>query len=124
MLPKAGNSDTKERIELLELYIHLFGIETIDCLEADREFVGKQWIDFLNNRGIRYHIRIHDNFWITMPRNKHQVKARWLFNDLRMNKSRFHPTIVSIHGQYCYLSGSLIKNKDGCSEFQIIASFN
>ena len=40
MMPKFGNSSTSERIELLQRYIELFGINTIDCLLADREFVG------------------------------------------------------------------------------------
>lgn len=40
MLPKAGNSNTGERIELIELFISLFGIQTLGYLTADREFVG------------------------------------------------------------------------------------
>ncbi len=40
MLPKKGTSNTKERIGLLQRYIRLFGTESIDCLLADREFVG------------------------------------------------------------------------------------
>ena len=58
MMPKFGNSSTTERIELLQRYIDLFGIDTIDCLLADREFVGNQWLAYLNNKRIRYHIRI------------------------------------------------------------------
>ena len=44
MLPKKGNSNTKERIALLQRYIRLFGANSIDCLLADREFVGEHWI--------------------------------------------------------------------------------
>jgi len=40
LLPKAGNSNTDERIELMERFIRLFGTQTLDCLTADREFVG------------------------------------------------------------------------------------
>ena len=32
LLPKFGNSNTSERIELIERFIHLFGIESLDCL--------------------------------------------------------------------------------------------
>jgi hypothetical protein len=42
LLPKAGNSNTQERIDLLERYIQLFGKETIAELLADREFVGER----------------------------------------------------------------------------------
>ncbi|MCQ2283900.1 MAG: hypothetical protein MJZ57_03240 [Bacteroidales bacterium] len=44
MLPKKGTSNTQERINLVQRYINLFGEETIDCLLADREFVGERWI--------------------------------------------------------------------------------
>ncbi len=44
MLPKKGNSNTKERIALLQRYIRLFGANSIDCLLADREFVGEHWM--------------------------------------------------------------------------------
>jgi hypothetical protein len=36
LMPKGGNSGTKERIELMNRYIRLFGKKTIDCPVADR----------------------------------------------------------------------------------------
>ncbi|MCQ2283902.1 MAG: hypothetical protein MJZ57_03250 [Bacteroidales bacterium] len=38
------SSNTQERINLVQRYINLFRRETIDCLLADREFVGERWI--------------------------------------------------------------------------------
>ncbi len=124
MMPKFGNSSTNERIELMQRYVDLFGASTIDCLLADREFVGEKWIGFLNSNHIRYHIRIRENFWVIIPRNKHQAKASWLFNDLRINQCRFFRGIVNINGQLCYLSGSKVMSKEGKPELQIIVSFN
>jgi hypothetical protein len=124
MMPKFGNSSTAERIELMQRYIDLFGIDTIDCLLADREFVGDHWLAYLNNKRIRYHIRIRENFWIDIPRNGHRVKASWLFNHLQINQYEFHHGIVYVNGQLCYLSASKVKNKKGVPELQIIASFN
>ncbi len=43
-LPKRGTSNTQERIDLVQRYINLFGADSIDCLLADREFVGERWI--------------------------------------------------------------------------------
>lgn len=40
MLDKQGNSDMEERIDLIKLYIKWFEKNSIDCLLADREFVG------------------------------------------------------------------------------------
>jgi len=124
MMPKFGNSSTSERIELLQRYIDLFGIDTIDCLLADREFVGAQWLAYLNNKRIRYHIRIRENFWVVIPRNGHRVKASWLFNRVKINQYEFFRGIVYLNGQQCYLSASKVKNKKGVPELQIIVSFN
>lgn len=52
LLPKRGNSNTAERIALLERFIAQFGKEKIACLLADREFVGNEWFAWLRNEGI------------------------------------------------------------------------
>lgn len=124
MMPKFGNSSTAERIDLMERYIKLFGSRSIDCLLADREFIGKHWINYLNSKQIRYHIRIRDNFWVAIPKNGHLVKVSWLFNYLKINQCGFYHGIVYIKGQLCYLSASKIKNKHGRPELQVIISFN
>lgn len=124
MLPKFGNSSTQERIELMQRFIHLFGSGSIECLLADREFIGQNWILWLNNSGIKYHIRIRENFWVDIPRNSHRVKAFWLFNHLKLNQQAFYRRIVKVNGQLCYLSASKVLNKQGIAEFQIIVSFN
>jgi len=124
MMPKFGNSSTRERIELMEDFIELFGIDSIECLLADREFVGDHWLAYLNYRHIRYHIRIRKNFWVVIPKNGHRVKASWLFNHLKINQYEFYRRIVYVNGQLCYLSASKIKNRHGIPELQIIVSFN
>lgn len=124
MMPKFGNSSTNERIGLIDRYIDLFGKDSIDCLLADREFIGDKWLGYLNQNDIGYHIRIRDNFWVVIPRNGHRVKASWLFSNLKINQQAFFHRIVYVNGQLCYLSGSKVKNKQGIPEFQIIVSFN
>ena len=124
MLPKFGNSHTSERIHIIQRYDELFGIDTIDCLVADREFVGQNWIGFLNSREICYHIRIRENFWITNPRTGVKSKVFWLFNSLKLNTFKVHPNIVLINNQFSYLSCSLVKTKDGKPEYQILVSFS
>ncbi len=124
IMPKFGNSSTQERINLIQHFIHLFGSDGIECLLADREFIGQNWISWLNESSIRYHIRIRENFWVDIPRNGHRVKAFWLFNYLKINQQVFYPRIVKVNGQLCYLSASKVLNKKGIAEFQIIISFN
>ena len=124
LLPKRGNSNTKERIELMERYIRLFGESTIDCLVADREFVGQHWIGWLNDNRIRYHIRIRENFWVHNPHNGNDFKAFWVFQDLKVSESKHLQGIYLVNGQYCYLSAARMKNREGKPELQILLSFN
>lgn len=124
MMPKFGNSSTRERIDLMNQFIRLFGADSIECLLADREFIGQHWLAYLNHLGIKYYIRIRENFWVDIPRNGHRVKAYWLFNQLRNNQQAFYSRIIRIKGQLCYLSASKVLNKNGVPEFQIIVSYS
>ena len=58
LLDKCGNSNWEERKDIMERFIRLFGHDRIDCLVAEREFIGKEWIGWLNDNRIRYYIRI------------------------------------------------------------------
>jgi hypothetical protein len=57
-LSKKGNSHTRERIALINQFIEVFGAHKIDCLLADREFIGAKWFAYLQAHHIRFHIRI------------------------------------------------------------------
>ncbi|HEY9783525.1 MAG TPA: hypothetical protein V6D09_25735 [Leptolyngbyaceae cyanobacterium] len=47
MLDKRGNSNTGERIDLLEEFFELFPEVKVAYLSADREFLGKDWFGYL-----------------------------------------------------------------------------
>ena len=61
LLPKQGNSNWEERKELLDRYISLFGVDSIEAFMADREFIGGKWFDELIPNNIPFHIRIKEN---------------------------------------------------------------
>ena len=60
-LSKRGCSNSRERIALMEQCLKLLPADKIDCLLADREFVGKQWLRWLTERNIRFRVRIKNN---------------------------------------------------------------
>ena len=60
-LGKRGNSDHKERESLLRDFMRLFGKERIGALTADREFIGKEWFEWLMHEDIPFVIRIRNN---------------------------------------------------------------
>ena len=124
LLPKRGNSNWEERKKIMERFILLFGPDCIDCLVADREFIGKEWIGWLNSRRIRYYIRIRQNFWIVRPSTGERIRAWWLFNDLRVGQEKFYYKLFLHKGRYVYLAGSRIKNSDGIPELQILICFS
>ena len=119
MLPKQGNSNTDERILLIDRFIGLFGVECIDALMADREFVGKRWLEYLNRKRISYYIRIRNNFQVSIPSKNKSLKASHLFNQLSTGQFCHYPKIVIVNDVYCYISGCKTN-----AEFLIIISFN
>ena len=83
VLEKKGCSDTRERIELLEKYLKLFGKETIDFVTADREFIGRDWFSYLRREKIPFRIRIKENLKVTNARGNKMVSAKNLFRTQR-----------------------------------------
>ena len=124
MLNKKGNSNSQERIALIKRFIRLFGKECIDCLMADREFVGEKWIGFLNETKLRYYIRIRNNFKVILPHKNITIPVSWLFNGLKVGQIKHYPKIVKINGECCYLSATLTQKRGEKPELLIIISYN
>jgi transposase len=124
MLDKRGNSNSKERIDLINRFIGLFGKQVIQSVAADREFVGKNRLAFLNRNEIRYYIRIRNNFKVFLPQKNKEIKASHLFNCFKTNQFVYYNKIVRINEQLCYLSGCKGNSKNIKQYFLIIVSFN
>jgi len=122
MLEKRGNSNAKERKDLLDRYVKLFGKASIESIGADREFIGDDWVKDLINNGIRFFIRIKENMWVNVP-GKGYKKACWLFNSLPMHSAMHYRKIVKIGNNYVYLSGMRTLGKNNKIEFVIIATY-
>lgn len=58
LLNKRGNSNQNERVELMKKYIDMFGVDSIVCLTADREFIDDTWLSWLKENKIPFAIRI------------------------------------------------------------------
>lgn len=68
MIDHRGNSNTQQRIDLLNRFIGHFGCECIAGLLCDREFVGKAWFSYLSNAKIPFYIRVKCNAQTTNSR--------------------------------------------------------
>ncbi|WP_095081653.1 IS4 family transposase [Mesorhizobium sophorae] len=58
VLDHQGNSNSGQRIELMQRYLSLFGAASIELLLADREFIGAGWIKFLMENKVPFAIRV------------------------------------------------------------------
>ncbi|WP_152006494.1 IS4 family transposase [Desulfoluna spongiiphila] len=110
-LPKRGNSNTAERIQLLNRLISTFGVDRIQSLTADREFVGQKWFNWLNGKNIPYVIRIRENFYVS-SRKGNRVKVKELFKGLKNGESRIIQGKRRLCGVPLHLVGMKVKPKE------------
>ena len=111
LLSKAGNSNTEERIALMERFICLFGQDKIAYLLGDREFRGKEWFDFLSDSRIKFCIRLQKNVLIENSRGK-LVSAFTLFRNLKAHQHRILSTKRLVSGHKLYVAGTKLSNGD------------
>lgn len=86
-LDKQGNSNTQERIDLMNSFISRFGKSGILGLLADREFIGKEWMGWLEEQEIPFCIRVKSNF-ICTDANGETTNLSHCFSDLSPRESR------------------------------------
>ena len=117
VLPKKGNSNTSERIALIEQFIALFGVARIAYLTADREFIGKRWFHYLQQKKIPFRIRVREN---TQVRNKRgQLVPVWrLFRSQRVGCPLVIDSPRQCWGLKLYFSGVRLQS----GEYVIVAA--
>ena len=85
-LARAGNSNTIERMQILSKFIKLFGIDKIEIFLADREFIGDNWLHWLDYYGVKFVIKIKVNSKIYYNKKyKRDIKS---FRSLRRGNTR------------------------------------
>ena len=110
-LPKRGNSNTTERIQLMSRFITIFGVERIQSLTADREFIGMNWFRWLISQNIPYASRIKENFCVTSKKGN-KVKVKELFKGLKKGETRIIRKKRKLCGVSHYIVGVKINSKE------------
>ncbi len=64
LLPKAGNSNTLERTDLLDRLRAVFPDMKIASLMGDREFIGDAWMAYLHEAKIPFILRLRENQYV------------------------------------------------------------
>lgn len=109
LLDKQGNSNTAERIKILSGFIEVFGSNRIAALLGDREFIGKEWFQYLQKSGIPFVMRIKGNTLVMNRGIENHVSK--LFLDLAVGQKRVLRNPRSIWGLEVYLSA--VRSQDG-----------
>jgi uncharacterized protein (DUF433 family) len=107
-LDKAGNSNTAERIDLLDEFNKIFGFHRIKSLMADREFIGNKWFRMLDRNKIPYFVRMKEN--TLLPWGKDPISAKMLFDHLEDGQYRL--VEKEMYGGTVYFAGTRSKAGD------------
>ena len=108
-LDKKGNSDTQERIALIDFFISGFGRDKIAGLLGDREFIGKDWFTYLLKQEIPFDMRVKKNHVVTNSRGL-EVDIDALFYHLSVGEFVALPGMRKLMGQMLYLSAMRLED--------------
>ena len=104
MLDKKGNSNSDERMRLIEELLKIFPDAQIRCLCADREFIGQAWIRYLllaPSTPFRIRIRATDK----IERNGKALSAKVVFAHLQLGQSQWLKGDCQVWGQPVAVEG-------------------
>jgi len=108
LLGKAGSSNGKEQIALLDSFVQTFGKERIAGVLADREFPNKMFIAWLVKPDIPFYFRIKGNNLVRAFKGK-KVRIDSIFKRLKQKKQKAYVNVVELFGQELRVAGSRSK---------------
>jgi hypothetical protein len=107
---KKGLSSQGERIALMQSFLTYFPDLEVLYLIADREFVGKDWFQYLKEAQIPFVMRLRENFQVSKNGETKSIKV--YCRDVRScqyyHKGHFKVCDTSLHIAVTYLQGELL----------------
>ncbi len=83
LLDKAGNSNARERADLMGRLNKAFPDQPIASLSGDREFIGEGWMGWLESQGIPFVLRLKENMHVW---NENHVPVKLSVHAARLRK--------------------------------------
>jgi transposase len=117
VLDLEGNTSAEDRISIFKRVLEKFGLEKIEALIADREFVGKAWFRYLVENKIPFVIRIKKCFKAEGIQDGIPTPIGLLCKGL--GRKKILNQFVTLWGHHLYIS---IQKKKGAKEPMIVAS--
>lgn len=110
MLEKKGNSNSTERMDLLERFEHLFPDTEIAYLTGDREFIGKSWLSYLMmDKPIPFRLRIRQSDKISTGPGQPTIAGSHLFRSLAIGETRILSGKRWVWGRPVYVIGTRLE---------------
>lgn len=113
---KSGNSNAKDRIDLLTWCLQLIGKERIGLVIGDREFVGHEWFKYLKDNGINFVMRLPKHHLIRTQAGKQYAISDLdfkndepiIFFDCQVDGIWGHAWIKTLNeGEFLFLFGNV-----------------
>jgi hypothetical protein len=102
-LDKKGNSNGKERMDLIDRFSEIFPEAKVNYLTGDREFVGKEWLTYLLlEPKIPFCLRIRESD--TIDNGKQQLRASIIFSNLKPGQTRTLSGKKRVWGRLVHIS--------------------
>lgn len=122
---KKGNSDSAERMDLLDRFESLFPDGSIAYLTGDREFIGKPWLSYLMmEKPIPFRLRIRQTDKICAGKGHPAIMGSHLFRSLAIGQTQVLPGQRWVWGRPVYVIGTRLnpkqKSKKTDDDFLII----
>lgn len=110
MLDKKGNSNTDERIDLIEAFCQVFPEAEVAYLTADREFLGQDWFEYLLDQAlIEFRIRLRERDKLDDGRKS--LKASVVFSHLQINQHQVLRRPRLIWGHQVYVAAMRLEDR-------------
>lgn len=108
-LDKKGNSNSKERMDLIDRFYATFPNAEVSYLTGDREFIGKEWLTYLMlEPKIPFCLRIRNSDQIDNGRR--QLRASIVFSHLKPGQTLTLSGKKLIWGRLVYVSALCLDN--------------
>ena len=109
MLEKKGNSNSEERMDLLDRFYQVFPDAKVAYLTGDREFIGKPWLSYLLiEPTIRFRLRIRESDRINDGRK--ELRASIIFAHLQPGQTQVLSGKKLVWGRLVYVSALRLDN--------------
>ncbi|HEY9768618.1 MAG TPA: IS4 family transposase [Coleofasciculaceae cyanobacterium] len=109
MLDKKGNSNSNERMDLLDRFYQIFPDAQVAYLTGDREFIGKQWLTYLLiEPTIPFRLRIRHSDRISD--GKKDLRASIIFAHLKPGQTQILSGRRWVWGRSVYVSALRLDN--------------